>query len=134
MPVIVDHEQVIPGWLECRRGGRARIRSELGPLLLQLIGEPDLDRAVLGTGRRKLSAAGIERQRGDRLGVSQQRWCQTPARAGIPHLDGSDFSEREPLFQVHRSGTSISRTTTQLGMLLSGGTDGGLFIMIGRKR
>src|SRR5437660_5816531 len=53
---------------------------------------------------------------------------------GIPHLDGSDFSEREPLFQVHRSGTSISRTTTQLGMLLSGGTDGGLFIMIGRKR
>jgi hypothetical protein len=53
---------------------------------------------------------------------------------GIPHLDGSDFSEREQLFNVHRSGTPMSRTMTQVGMLLSGGTDGGLFIMIGRKR
>jgi SAM-dependent methyltransferase len=53
---------------------------------------------------------------------------------GIPHLDGSDFSEREQLFNDHRSGTPMSRTMTQVGMLLSGGTDGGLFIMIGRKR
>jgi SAM-dependent methyltransferase len=53
---------------------------------------------------------------------------------GIPHPDGTDFSERERLFQPHFAGTSTSRATTQLGMLLSGGSDGGLFIMIGRKR
>ena len=52
----------------------------------------------------------------------------------IPHLDGSDFSEAERLFQPRRPGTSTSRMTTQLGMLMSGGTDGGLFIMIGQKR
>jgi hypothetical protein len=53
---------------------------------------------------------------------------------GIPHLDGSDFGERERLFQPHCAGTASSRATVQTGVLLSGGTDGGLFIMIGRKR
>ena len=53
---------------------------------------------------------------------------------GIPHLDGTDFSEQERLFHPHSSGTPATRVTAQLGMLLSGGTDGGLFIMIGRKR
>jgi len=53
---------------------------------------------------------------------------------GIPHLDGSDFSANETLFGVHAPGTPAARMTTQLGMLLSGGADGGLFIMIGRKR
>lgn len=53
---------------------------------------------------------------------------------GIPHLDGSDFSERERLFQPHSAGTVITRAMVQTGMLLSGGKDGGLYIMIGRKR
>lgn len=53
---------------------------------------------------------------------------------GIPHLDGSAFSESERLFAAHASGSTASRLTTQFGMLASGGTDGGLFIMIGRKR
>ena len=53
---------------------------------------------------------------------------------GIPHLDGTDFSERERLFRPRSAGTASSRATVQTGMLLSGGTDGGLFIMIGRKR
>lgn len=53
---------------------------------------------------------------------------------GIPHPGGTDFSERERLFQPHDPGTTVSRATTQIGMLLSGGADGGLFIMIGRKR
>lgn len=53
---------------------------------------------------------------------------------GIPHLDGSDFSERESLFAPHSPGTAASRFMKQLGMLATGGQDGGLFIMIGRKR
>jgi SAM-dependent methyltransferase len=53
---------------------------------------------------------------------------------GIPHLDGTDFAANERLFEQHHRGTSVMRFNTQLGMLLSGGTDGGLFIMIGRKR
>ena len=51
----------------------------------------------------------------------------------IPHLDGSDFTERENLFQPHSKGGTPNRFLTQMGMLLSGGKDGGLFIMIGRK-
>ena len=53
---------------------------------------------------------------------------------GIPHLDGRDFDTNERLFSAHSRGSSITRVTTQAGMLLSGGADGGLFIMIGRKR
>jgi SAM-dependent methyltransferase len=53
---------------------------------------------------------------------------------GIPHLDASDFSSAEQLFAPRSPGTQSSRLMTQLGMLASGGKDGGLFIMIGRKR
>ena len=53
---------------------------------------------------------------------------------GIPHVDGTAFSERERLFEPHAAGTSRKRVSAQLAMLLSGGQDGGLFIMIGRKR
>jgi SAM-dependent methyltransferase len=53
---------------------------------------------------------------------------------GIPHPDGSSFSTRERLFSPHSRGTVATRTLTQLGMLLGGGVDGGLYIMIGRKR
>ena len=53
---------------------------------------------------------------------------------GIPHLDGSDFTEHEKLFQPHSKADTTNRFLAQVGMLLSGGKDGGLFIMIGRKR
>jgi SAM-dependent methyltransferase len=53
---------------------------------------------------------------------------------GVPHVDGTEFSEREQLFQPHQAGTSVARIATQAAMLLAGGKDGGLFIMIGRKR
>ena len=53
---------------------------------------------------------------------------------GIPHPDGSDFAEDERLLEPHSAGTPASQLMTQLTMLLSGGADGGLFIMIGRKR
>ena len=52
----------------------------------------------------------------------------------IPHVDGSAFDANERLFERHSEGSSANRVATQFAMLLSGGTDGGLFIMIGRKR
>ena len=53
---------------------------------------------------------------------------------GIPHLDGSNFTEGEKLFATHAAGSTASRLMTQFGMLATGGRDGGLFIMMGRKR
>jgi hypothetical protein len=51
-----------------------------------------------------------------------------------PDLDGSRFEASEKLFATHDPGTAASRPITQLGMLLGGGRDGALYIMIGRKR
>jgi SAM-dependent methyltransferase len=53
---------------------------------------------------------------------------------GIPHLDGSAFNDDERLFEPHAPGSKAARLMTQLGLLAAGGKDGGLFIMIGRKR
>lgn len=53
---------------------------------------------------------------------------------GIPHLDGSIFGADDRLFELGNPGNRITRVATQLEMLFSGGRDGGLFIMIGRKR
>jgi hypothetical protein len=52
---------------------------------------------------------------------------------GIPHPDGSAFTTDEKLFVARSPGSRATRLATQLGMLLAGGADGGLFIMIGRK-
>jgi hypothetical protein len=52
---------------------------------------------------------------------------------GIPHIDGSGFSGAEQLLEAKSRGNAISRVATQMEMLLSGGKDGGLFIMIGKK-
>lgn len=52
----------------------------------------------------------------------------------IPHVDGTDFSVHERLFEPRSMGTAITRVAAQMAMLMSGGKDGGLFIMIGRKR
>lgn len=54
--------------------------------------------------------------------------------SSIPAADGSPFSPATRLFEPHPRGTSTKRLAMQLKMLLSGGRDGGLFIMIGRKR
>ena len=54
--------------------------------------------------------------------------------SGTPRLDGAAFSAGERLFSAQSPGTRLTRVATQLDMLLSGGQDGGLFIMIGKKR
>ena len=52
---------------------------------------------------------------------------------GIPHVDGSEFASDERLFEPRSAGHAVGRIATQMEMLLSGGKDGGLFIMIGKK-
>jgi hypothetical protein len=54
--------------------------------------------------------------------------------ASVPAADGSPFTNTTRLFEPHSRGTITVRAATQLQMLLTGGRDGGLFIMIGRKR
>jgi len=54
---------------------------------------------------------------------------------GIPKLTaGLSFSADERLFESHSRGSALDHFLVQLGMLLSGGRDGGLFLMIGRKK
>jgi SAM-dependent methyltransferase len=54
--------------------------------------------------------------------------------SSIPRIDGGVFGPEEKLFSPHSKGTALSRLTTELAMLLTGGADGALFIVIGRKR
>jgi SAM-dependent methyltransferase len=54
--------------------------------------------------------------------------------SSIPAADGSPFSTSTRLFEPQPRGTRAVRAAMQLQMLLTGGQDGGLFIMIGRKR
>jgi SAM-dependent methyltransferase len=54
--------------------------------------------------------------------------------SSIPAADGSPFTHSTRLFEPHSRGTMTVRLAAQLQMLLTGGRDGGLFMMIGRKR
>lgn len=53
--------------------------------------------------------------------------------SAIPSPDGNDVDRDFRLFSPHSPGSSASRLVTELSMLLSGGTDGGLYIVIGQK-
>lgn len=53
--------------------------------------------------------------------------------SSIPKIGPSPFQPDERLMEPHHKGNSLSRYLTELEMLVRGGTDGGLFIMIGRK-
>lgn len=55
-------------------------------------------------------------------------------RSSAPPVGDTKFTTDFRLFDRHSAGTRIDRIATEAEMLLSGGTDGGLFIMIGRKR
>jgi SAM-dependent methyltransferase len=64
-------------------------------------------------------------------------WFDTAGVAflsSIPAADGSPFTNDTRLFAPHPRATPTGRRLTELQMLLRGGRDGGLFIMIGRKR
>lgn len=51
----------------------------------------------------------------------------------IPKIEAGAFSNDEQLFVKHDKGTNLTRFFTELEMLLQGGADGALYIMIGRK-
>jgi SAM-dependent methyltransferase len=53
--------------------------------------------------------------------------------SSIPSIGDSEFDENESIFTAHQSGTRLDRLSTEIEMLLSGGPDGGLYVMIGRK-
>jgi SAM-dependent methyltransferase/uncharacterized protein YbaR (Trm112 family) len=53
--------------------------------------------------------------------------------SSIPSIGDVEFADDEPMFQPHSVGTYLARLSSELEMLVSGGKDGGLFIMIGTK-
>jgi SAM-dependent methyltransferase len=65
------------------------------------------------------------------------RWFDTTGvefLAGIPPPDGSAFAPDYRLFAPHPRGSALNNLGVELGLLIEGGREGGLFIMIGRKR
>ena len=54
--------------------------------------------------------------------------------SSIPRADGGAVTSAHRLFEPHPRGTALDRVAVQLRMLLEGGQDGGLFVMIGRKK
>ena len=54
--------------------------------------------------------------------------------SSIPTIDNSKIDKNWRLFEPHSAGTAIDRFSTELELLPYSGADGGLFIMIGRKR
>jgi len=52
----------------------------------------------------------------------------------IPPVGGEQFTEETALFRTRSRSGRIDHVVTELAMLLSGGRDGGLYMMIGRKR
>lgn len=65
------------------------------------------------------------------------RWFETSGVdfiSCIPTIGDTEFSAQFHLFEPHPQGSYLDRLSTQWDMFLSGGGDGALFIMIGRKR
>jgi hypothetical protein len=54
--------------------------------------------------------------------------------ASIPTIGDTEFSDRMALFEVRPAGSRLDRLSSEIELLLTGGKDGGLYIMIGRKR
>ena len=52
----------------------------------------------------------------------------------IPPIGGEQFTDRTPLFRARPPASALARFGSELEMLLTGGRDGGLYMMIGRKR
>ncbi len=54
--------------------------------------------------------------------------------SSIPKIDPGPFTDQEKLFEPHDKGTKFTRFMTEMEMLMTGGADGALYIMIGRKK
>ena len=53
--------------------------------------------------------------------------------SSIPKIDGQALGTADKLFEAHPRGSALDRFLVQCRMLLAGGREGGLFVMIGRK-
>jgi hypothetical protein len=61
--------------------------------------------------------------------------CNIDFINGIPKPEVlGRFTADEQLFWPNRRGNALDHLVAQLGMFLKGGREGGLFVMIGRKR
>ena len=54
--------------------------------------------------------------------------------SSVPTIGDMEFADDMQLFEPHSPGRRLDRLSTEIEMLLSGGADGGLYIMIGRRR
>jgi SAM-dependent methyltransferase len=54
--------------------------------------------------------------------------------ACIPTIGDTEFSDEARLFEPQSPRRYLDRVSTELEMLMTGGADGGLYVMIGRKR
>jgi SAM-dependent methyltransferase len=54
--------------------------------------------------------------------------------SSIPTIGDTEFSDDMRLFEPHSAGRYLDRLSSELELLLTGGADGGLYIMIGRRR
>ena len=54
--------------------------------------------------------------------------------SSIPTIGDIEFTDHTALFEPQPAGRYLDRLSTELDLLLSSGIDGGLYIMIGRKR
>ena len=53
--------------------------------------------------------------------------------SSVPMIGDREFDADVRLFEPAPAGSQLDRAATELLMLLEGGVDGGLYIMIGRK-
>ena len=53
--------------------------------------------------------------------------------SSVPSIGDVEFKDDEQLFAPRRPGSRLDRLSSEIEMLISGGRDGGLYIMIGRK-
>lgn len=53
--------------------------------------------------------------------------------SSIPSIGDVELGDHEAIFQPHSAGRYLDRLSSELEMLVSGGRDGGLFVMVGRK-
>jgi SAM-dependent methyltransferase len=52
----------------------------------------------------------------------------------VPTIGDMEFTDEIRLFEPHSAGRFLDRLSTEVHMLLTGASDGGLYIMIGRRR
>jgi ubiquinone/menaquinone biosynthesis C-methylase UbiE/uncharacterized protein YbaR (Trm112 family) len=65
-----------------------------------------------------------------------QRWFESSGFEfinSIPKSGGEPFAEDEKLFELNPKGSTFDHFMVQFGDLMTGGKDGGFFIMIGRR-